>query len=367
MFKPIYVYSKELSECIKSIPNYNFLKTFEEELWKRLSQHPFIAPMVDSFSDKVIWYYLSENPNAVHILEKYPDKIDWYFISGNPNAIHIIEKNIDKINWGPLSKNSNAIHILKENIEKINWSGLCSNKNEGIIPIFENNLDKLSNCYEGEYSGGNNCQFFCVNPSPFIVSFLEKHPEKIYWYTFYRNENSIPLFEKKIKEVENDSKNNYFSLRCILSDLSSNPKAIHILEKYPDKINWSRLSSNPNAIHILEKNPDKIDLRTLVSNPKAITLIEQRLSLLDKNDWWYLSANPNAIDILEKNLDKVSWYMLSGNSNAIRILEKNTDKVDWDEIAGNLNGLSMIFNLDYQAMKDQCKNLREELKIYLKD
>ena len=39
--------------------------------------------------------------------------------------------------------------------------------------------------------------------------------------------------------------------------LSSNPKAIFLLEQNPDKINWMRLSSNPNAIHLLEKNYDK--------------------------------------------------------------------------------------------------------------
>ncbi|MDB4352918.1 hypothetical protein OAA60_05765 [Porticoccaceae bacterium] len=55
-------------------------------------------------------------------------------------------------------------------------------------------------------------------------------------------------------------------------------------------INWDTLSSNPNAIHILEKNLDKID-------------------------WSGLSSNPNAIHILEKNLDKVNWHELSRNYN----------------------------------------------------
>jgi hypothetical protein len=55
-------------------------------------------------------------------------------------------------------------------------------------------------------------------------------------------------------------------------------------------VNWSYLSSNPNAIHLLEKN-------------------------LDKVDWKELSENPNAIHILEKNLDKVDWLWLSCNPN----------------------------------------------------
>ena len=44
-----------------------------------------------------------------------------------------------------------------------------------------------------------------------------------------------------------------------LNELSTNPNAIHILEKNLDKVYWYALSENPNAIHILEKNLDKID------------------------------------------------------------------------------------------------------------
>ncbi len=39
-----------------------------------------------------------------------------------------------------------------------------------------------------------------------------------------------------------------------------------------NKVNWARLSSNPNAIHILEKNLDKVDWSWLSENPKAIHL-----------------------------------------------------------------------------------------------
>jgi hypothetical protein len=55
-------------------------------------------------------------------------------------------------------------------------------------------------------------------------------------------------------------------------------------------VDWSQLSSNPNAIHLLEKN-------------------------LDKVDWSQLSSNRNAIHLLEKNLDKVVWKILSENPN----------------------------------------------------
>ena len=32
-----------------------------------------------------------------------------------------------------------------------------------------------------------------------------------------------------------------------------------LLEKNPNKIDWSNLSRNPNAMHLLEKNLDKIN------------------------------------------------------------------------------------------------------------
>src|SRR2546429_686022 len=49
--------------------------------------------------------------------------------------------------------------------------------------------------------------------------------------------------------------------------LSTNPNAIHLLEKNPDKINWYGLSWNANAMHLLEKNMDKIDWEAFSSNP----------------------------------------------------------------------------------------------------
>ena len=57
--------------------------------------------------------------------------------------------------------------------------------------------------------------------------------------------------------------------------LSSNPNAIHLLEKHPEKIDWNWLSSNPNAIHLLEKNPEKINSYWLSKNPNAIHLLEK--------------------------------------------------------------------------------------------
>ena len=50
-------------------------------------------------------------------------------------------------------------------------------------------------------------------------------------------------------------------------NLSSNHKAVQLLEQNPDKINWNNLSQNQNAIHLLQQNPDKIDWDILSYNP----------------------------------------------------------------------------------------------------
>jgi hypothetical protein len=90
--------------------------------------------------------------------------------------------------------------------------------------------------------------------------------------------------------------------------LSLNPNllnAIHILEKYPEKIKWERMSENPNAIHILESHPDKIHWYSLSENPNAMHLLEAYF----KNqpapfiDWDSLSANPSIFEIDTKQMN----------------------------------------------------------------
>ena len=49
--------------------------------------------------------------------------------------------------------------------------------------------------------------------------------------------------------------------------LSTNPEAIHLLEKNQDKIEWSWLCKNPAATEILKVNQDKIDWVIFSYNP----------------------------------------------------------------------------------------------------
>ena len=45
-----------------------------------------------------------------------------------------------------------------------------------------------------------------------------------------------------------------------------------------EKLDWDGLSSNPDAIHLLEKNPDKIDWYWLSMNPGTFEEDYQTLS-----------------------------------------------------------------------------------------
>ena len=79
---------------------------------------------------------------------------------------------------------------------------------------------------------------------------------------------------------------------------------------HEDKLNRRRLSMNPNAIHLLEKYPEKIY-------------------------WRELAGNRNAIFLYEKYPEKISWR-LSSNLNAMPLLEKNSETIDWDILSGLL-------------------------------
>ena len=95
----------------------------------------------------------------------------------------------------------------------------------------------------------------------------------------------------KNETIETINVNLIIYTSTMISSVNYNPKFLKLKKWIPiDRVNWYRLSSNPNAIHILEKN-------------------------LDKVDWSELSLNPNAIHMLEKNVDKVNWYWLSKNPN----------------------------------------------------
>ena len=161
----------------------------------------------------------------------------------------------------------------------------------------------------------------------------------------------------------------WIDLRRLHPDyLSRNPHAIQMLEKNPERINWSELCRNksPFAMYLLEKNPDKIVWGSLSENdnPSAIRMLEKKIqstpwyqsyvewwedhvwgrynyyeSDVKRIRWLKLSANPGAIHLLEQHPHIIHFEGLCANSNlnrwAMRFLEKNLDKIDWTHLSEN--------------------------------
>ena len=129
------------------------------------------------------------------------------------------------------------------------------------------------------------------------------------WYQRSANQGSIRL----LRVLEQNPRREFPATNLCYEDwrrLSSNPEAIHLLERYPEKINWTCLSANPAAIHLLEKYPENIN-------------------------WEMLSCNPAAIRLLENDLEKVNWKRLNENPAALHLLERHRDKIDWWRIGKN--------------------------------
>ncbi len=193
----------------------------------------------------------------------------------------------------------------------------------------------------------------CSNPSAIYI--LERNIKKINWYELSKNKAAIHLLEKYPDKII------YSYL------LSENPIAFHILQKNQDKIDWSHFSSNTNplCLNLFQKNLDKLNWLILSRNPIAIPILEQNPN---KIDWYYLSENPSAIHLLEKNIDKINWknlskntsinlfdkklldnnidkldfVLLSQNPSAINILEDNIHRIDWTHLCYNTSAIKLI-------------------------
>ena len=145
---------------------------------------------------------------AIDLLNKYfPQKINYYVLSKNKcaSAIKLLLANKDQIVWSSLSGNTHpkAIKLLAANKTEIDWITLAQNKNKDAIKLIEDNLLNL----------------------PHDIS------DRIWYF------------------------------------LSSNPKAIKLLEANPTRIDVKKLSQNSNAVKLLKKNKDNLSYLFLSSNP----------------------------------------------------------------------------------------------------
>lgn len=212
--------------------------------------------------------------------------------------LELFENNRDKINWLYLGYNPNAIQLIENNIQ------LYADKTQ---------LHHTSRM-GALYTNINALHLIQCDPvvmSPYYIMQLSFNPEAIHLLE--------PIFEK------------YGICDCI-GYICRNPSAMHLIEKYPEKIRWDDLSTNPSAMNLLLANPDKIDWNQLSRNPAAIHLLEANP---EKIKWLYLSENPSAMHLLEANPEKINWFTLSKNPAAIEMILANPDKIHWDSIWAN--------------------------------
>jgi hypothetical protein len=131
-----------------------------------------------------------------------------------------------------------------------------------------------------------------------------------------------------------------------------------------DKINWQNLSANPKAIHLLEQNPNRIDWDELLINTGAFDLIKRIfdpklryfLDMLndydDSDDEWYDNSDDEYNQSLESIIDSnpVAYYFFKYNLT-----------VFWSTMSMN----EAIFVVDYDYLKASMAKLHEELIEYV--
>lgn len=312
---------------------------FSEHRWKLKDWIPI---------HEIDWKSLSANPRACYLLENNLREVNWQNLSANPSAMSIIEKNKEKICWDYLSMNRNAIHLLKQNPDKIDFFFFSENDHPDVLQYlidhqieiteFINQPFAISYVEEhlDEIFDKLNWPLLNYNTDPKAISILEKYPQKINWEKLSSNESAIHLLEKNLRGIEFDSNGNPFQGRC--------------------KIDWDGISCNPDAYDIIVQNLNKINWTWISSNtnPQILSLLKNRV---DKIHWLNLSENPNAIFLLEEHVDNIHWEALSTNHNASHILEKNIDKIVWQYFSEN----ESMFELDYDFLKERMDIIRMEL------
>lgn len=249
-----------------------------------MNTHPAAMHLIAEEPKRAWWTWLSANPAAMEILLWHTDKIDWSGLSRNPapEAIQLLREHRSLIDWREFSKNRSpeAVDMMIKNIRKVSWDNLFENPaaTNPILYSQEIVLHELAN--------------LAANPE--MTHVVREHMSE-FLASCENDEDAETLF--------------WYNLSC-------NPAAIDILEKYPEKIEWYELSQLPEAMHMIEKKL-RFGFRNFLING--------------------LSQNPAAIDKLE------------------RLYKRGV--VDWSNLSTN----PAIFEYDYAAMRAEKEDLHMEM------
>ena len=192
-----------------------------------------------------------------------------------------------------------------------------------------------------------NLSWQCLSTNPRAISLLEQHPERIHWDMLCVNPAAIHLIEQHHDKI-------------VWPQLAANPNAISLLESYLETstawkedtpnnyIFWTRLSENPNALPLLEKYLPNVRFYQLMQrnpSPDTIPFLEKHLGgsyESIRECIAQISHRPDAISLLEANVNRISWTHLSENPAAISLLEKNQDRICWMYLSKNPNAIPLL-------------------------
>lgn len=206
-----------------------------------------LTPTQDIYTDSSV---IASNPLAVKWIVKNPDSLNPEHVSKNPHPEvgKLLRKRPDKINWRSLSTNPSdwAMELLINNPNKISWYHLSSNPSDWAINMLMENRDKID------------WNKLSANPSAYPI--LERYPRKIKEeIALNPNPKVIPLIEALLARLPQQSSDFW-------ENLSANPNAIKILERYPDKISKTGIARNINAFPFILNYPNKIKWSLFAQN-----------------------------------------------------------------------------------------------------
>lgn len=355
---------------------------------------------------------LSKNPLAMEYFEKYPKQINWNGMSENPSpkAIALLKQNLDKVNWKGVCKNPSleAMRLLANHPAKIDWNIIHDHPllisflemlEEKLGPKFSKLMHKLDwyqiskhpdvfrfvgtevafNKFVVKRPYKLNWKGLSENPSPTALNMLAKNMDKTDFGGLLRNTNPASFgILMKFLEIGDNRKKYDRTNRKAFAKACGHPDVVRIMSGKIHELDWEWghwkiLSANPHAIPLLEKYPQKINWSEIYKNPNAGPLIEKYENYSDKVfDFQVMYHNAHANGEIEMYLmnyeinssrggyDWDMWKMLAQNPNPEMVrslMEKNWEKIKW----AHLSDHPSIFELSYTWLKKRCDIYREDL------
>jgi hypothetical protein len=287
--------------------------------------------------------HLSLNPNAVDYLTEHPTLVNLdIFSNPNPDAVPLMRMKLIQMN------DPNIYGFRRRQMSML----LSTSQNPGVMALLE----------EPEYR--RMIKWDDMSENPAAIRLLAAHQEMygIKYDNLYMN----PKAEGLVGE------DTYLTPRqlCFLARNQSQ-WAMEMIEPYLEMLNPMtlsyNLSENPFAVPLLEKYPQYLNVYSACKSPKAVHLIRPHLGGHEIN-WLYLSGNEGAVDILRANPEKINWRIASSNATITRLLWDDFKDVIIREGRGRCWQHPEMFVpvVDYQAIRDRpfSEVLKELMALY---